>query len=83
MATVGLLLSSDQIASRPATCVEVHNFGYVTVRFGDGYIHGTHCVVNGPAEDMRKWLAPYEQVPVSVGKTYQEQQFEMASVKTS
>ena len=77
-----MLLEPAQNATRPKSCKIEFDWGQLVVVVGDDHIRGTHCVINGPKEDIIKWLKPFDGVLIGNGNPMMEK-FKVSHIKKS
>jgi len=82
-----LLLTPEIKAAMPDTITELHNFGYILVRFPsleEGneplILVGENAIVEGEKDEIIKWLKPFDAVPVGNGFP-QGENFRMMHIK--
>ena len=85
--TLNILLTDDLKATMPETIKITMNFGEIRVIFPPEnkneralYMVGDNAVVLGDANEIKKWLKPFDGVAVGVGGSPQFEKFEIRHI---
>lgn len=78
--TLHILLTPELQESMPESCQIIADFGNLMVRFPDGSLSGLHCFIEGPEEEIVKWLSPFDGIPMGDGNPMFET-FEIVHIK--
>lgn len=83
--TLQLLLTPEQLGSKPDTVRLVENYGRTSIIVTENghklpSFSGSHVIVSGEVEDISAWLRPYDGVYVENGIPMMEQ-FQLMHIK--
>lgn len=67
-----LLITKEMMDTKPRTTEIDHEWGELSVVFGDRTVTGLHCFVSDTQNNLTNWLKPFDGVPVGNGSPMME-----------